>query len=111
MSVLIEVASARLLEDEGTLRVCGKVNFEGAAEMAEAGREWLEERAQGSPVCLDLSEVEHVSSAALTMMLEWARTMRRAGLSLNSIKLSPPLWQLTELAGLDDLLPSTCARA
>lgn len=49
MSVLIEVASARLLEDEGTLRVCGKVNFEGAAEMAEAGREWLEERAQGSP--------------------------------------------------------------
>lgn len=54
MSVLIEVASARLLEDEGTLRVCGKVNFEGAAEMAEAGREWLEERAQGSP-CVSTS--------------------------------------------------------
>ncbi|MCO7213687.1 STAS domain-containing protein [Halomonas sp. OfavH-34-E] len=111
MSVLMEVASARLLEDGSTLRVCGKVDFDGAADMAEAGREWLQSRASGTSVCLDLSEVEHVSSAALTMMLEWARTIRQIGLSLNSIKLSAQLRQLTELAGLDDLLPSSTVTA
>ena len=46
----MEVASARLLEDGNTLRVCGKVDFDGAADMAEAGREWLQSRASGTSV-------------------------------------------------------------
>jgi len=107
MKVLMSIDDARLEASETSLRVCGRVNFDGAAEMAEAGREWLEARQQGESVRLDLGDVEQVSSAALSVMLEWLRAIREAGLRLDGVELSPALQRLTRLAGIDSLLPAT----
>ncbi|MDZ7853401.1 MAG: STAS domain-containing protein [Halomonas sp.] len=105
MSVLLEQGSS-WLEDEGCrLVVTGEVGFEVASAMAEAGRAWLAELADGSEVVFDLSGVERVSSAALSVLLEWSRQARDVGVEVVSVRLSAPLERLTRLAGLDTLLP------
>jgi phospholipid transport system transporter-binding protein len=106
MSVLMKSETARLEADDNTLKVSGRVAFEAAAEMAEAGRDWLASRRQGGTVRLDLSQVEGVSSTALSVMLEWLRSIGLANLSLEAVALSPALARLTQVAGIDTLLPS-----
>lgn len=111
MSVLLERHGSRLEADEWRLAVTGEVGFEVATAMAEAGRDWLAARPAGSEVSFDLSGVGRVSSAALSVLLEWTRRARQADVRVACVCLSPPLERLTRVAGLDTLLPLGAAEA
>jgi len=87
------------------LTVRGNVDFEVAARLAERGGAWLAEQRAGERVTLDLSGVERVSSAALSVLLEWTRRARAAGITIGQVRLSAALARLTHVAGLDALLP------
>ncbi len=105
MSLLLEQQGARLEVIDDGLRVSGRVDFSAAADLAAAGSGWLANQPAGSRVVVDLQGVVGVSSAALSMVLEWMRRSRVAGLELCPVRLSGPLQRLTEVAGLDRLLP------
>ncbi len=111
MMRLLESGSLRLEADGSALKVEGQVGFEAASALAEAGRDWLADQPAGTPVIFDLSGVADVSSAALSVMLEWARAARAAGLELQVVRLSPALHRLADLAGLERLLPVENAAA
>ncbi|MFW3614302.1 STAS domain-containing protein [Billgrantia antri] len=105
MSRLLERAGVRLEAGPEGLAVSGDVDFGIAAPLAEAGSDWLAEQSAGARVVLDLEGVEQVSSAALSVLLEWARQARAADVEIRQVRLSAPLARLTRVAGLDELLP------
>ncbi|MDT8896378.1 STAS domain-containing protein [Halomonas sp. I1] len=105
MSVLLEDGANRLEAGDERLTVTGSVDFEGAAALAEAGRHWLENRSQGARVVFDLRGVDRVSSAAVSVLLEWLRQARKTELDVVEVRLSAPLARLTRVADLDSLLP------
>jgi len=105
MTRLLESPRLRLEAESGALRVEGQVGFEAAAALAEAGRDWLAGQPAGSRIDFDLTGVADASSAVLSVLLEWVRAARAAGLTLEAVRLSPALRRLTDLAGLERLLP------
>ncbi|MFW6346278.1 MAG: STAS domain-containing protein [Halomonas sp.] len=105
MTLLLEHHGARLEVTAEGLRVSGRVGFEVATALAAAGREWLATQPDGTRVVFDLCGVAGVSSAALSVVLEWMRSARDSGLTLGKVRLSHALQRLTEVAGLDRLLP------
>ncbi|MCK2182607.1 STAS domain-containing protein [Halomonas getboli] len=105
MSVLLENGANRLEVDGEVLSVSGEVDFDGAAEIAAAGQRWLAGLNEGSRVIFDLGGVGRVSSAAVSVLLEWTRQSRESRLDVESVRLSAPLARLTEVAGVDALLP------
>lgn len=105
MSLLLDHGGVCLEASPGRLAVTGDVDFDMAAQLAEAGSGWLAEQLAGSRMELDLQGVEQVSSAALSVLLEWTRCARGAGIQIDSVRLSVPLLGLTRVAGLDALLP------
>lgn len=105
MSLLLETGDSRLEAQGASLSVTGGVGFEGAAELAGAGRQWLARQASGASVVLDLAGVDRVSSAAISVMLEWLREAGAQGLTIQAVELSAPLLRLAEVAGIDSLLP------
>ncbi|GED22167.1 STAS domain-containing protein [Halomonas halmophila] len=110
MSVLLEDGANRLEGEGTTLRVIGRVDFESAASLAAAGREWLAGCPSGGAVTFDLQGIDRVSSAALSVLLEWLRTAEHGGLDVAGVRLSAPLARLTEVAELNRLLPDpSCA--
>ncbi|KAA0014239.1 STAS domain-containing protein [Billgrantia pellis] len=102
---LLERGGVQLSAAPEGLAVRGNVDFEVAAALAEAGAEWLATRPAGTHILLDLHGVERVSSAALSVLLEWTRRSRAADVTIREVRLSLPLERLTRVAGLDDLLP------
>lgn len=102
---LLERGGMQLAASPEGLAVSGDVDFEIAAALAEAGADWLATRPAGTRITLDLCGVERVSSAALSVLLEWTRRSRAADVTIREVRLSPPLERLTRVAGLDDLLP------
>ncbi|RDB44488.1 anti-sigma factor antagonist [Halomonas sp. DQ26W] len=107
MSLLLDQGGVRLEAGPARLAVTGDVDFDIAAQLADAGSGWLAEQPAGSRLELDLHGVERVSSAALSVLLEWTRRARKAGIQIDSVSLSEPLARLTRVAGLDALLPVT----
>ncbi|MBZ9557182.1 MULTISPECIES: STAS domain-containing protein [unclassified Modicisalibacter] len=107
MKRLLDQPEARLEVDEesATLAASGDADFEVAAALAARGCEWLETRPSGSAVCFDLCGVSRVSSAAISVVLEWLRCARRQQLEVTTVRLSVPLARLTDMAGLDLLFP------
>ncbi|MGR2737673.1 STAS domain-containing protein [Billgrantia sp. Q4P2] len=105
MSRLLERGGVRLEAGPQGLAVSGDVDFEIAAPLVESGTAWLVEQPAGTRVVLDLCGVEQVSSAALSVLLEWTRQARTAGVKIRAVRLSEPLARLTRVAELDDLLP------
>ncbi|UYG02281.1 STAS domain-containing protein [Halomonas sp. LR3S48] len=105
MSRLFERSDVRLEAGPQGLAVSGDVDFEVAAPLVEAGSAWLNEQPAGACLVLDLGGVEQVSSAALSVLLEWTRQARTAGVEIRQVRLSAPLARLTQVAGLDELLP------
>ncbi|WP_136255342.1 STAS domain-containing protein [Onishia niordana] len=95
---------------EGELQVSGDVDFDVAASLAAAGVKWLAQQSAATELHLDLRGIDQVSSAALSVMLEWLRSADNAGLEVKQVQLSPALARLTALAGLDSLLPQGDAR-
>jgi|TARA_B100000700_G_scaffold28456_2_gene27284 phospholipid transport system transporter-binding protein len=90
---------------EGQLAVSGDVDFDVAAPLAAAGAKWIADQPVTDALQFDLRGVDRVSSAALSVMLEWLRSAQRAGIEVAGVQLSPALAKLTALAGLDSLLP------
>ncbi|WP_416140185.1 STAS domain-containing protein [Halomonas sp. HK25] len=111
MTRLLESGNVRLEAEGCALKVEGQVGFEAATALAEAGRGWLAAQPASTRVSFDLTGVADVSSAALSVMLEWARAARAAGLELQVVRLSPALRRLADLAGLERLLPVESAAA
>ena len=105
MSLLLDRSGVCLSAGPEGLAVSGEVGFEVAAALAATGSDWLAEQPAGTRVDFDLCGVAGVSSAALSVLLEWFRRARAAGLKVRAVKLSTPLTRLTRLAGLDRLLP------
>jgi phospholipid transport system transporter-binding protein len=106
MSLLLEAGDSRLGAEGTTLSVTGGVDFEGAAELANTGSQWLAQQPPGSTVVLDLGGVDRISSAAISVMLEWLRVAEAKRLTVQAVELSPPLLRLAEVAGIDSLLPA-----
>ncbi|MCG6656456.1 STAS domain-containing protein [Halomonas campisalis] len=105
MSRLLDRNGVCLTAGPEGLAVSGEVDFDVAALLAETGTAWLAEQPAGTRVTLDLRGVDRVSSAALSVLLEWTRRARVAGVQIERVLLSSPLLRLTRVAGLDALLP------
>lgn len=105
MTLLLDRQGVRLKSEDAGLAVTGQVDFDAAAALAAKGRDWLAAQAPGAKVQFDLRGVDRVSSAALSVLLDWTRGARAAGLEVCGVVLSPPLARLTAVAGLDALLP------
>ncbi|MFQ3788297.1 lipid asymmetry maintenance protein MlaB [Halomonas sp. A29] len=105
MSRLLERGGVMLESGPQGLAVSGDVDFEIATPLVEAGTAWLVEQPAGTRVALDLRGVDRISSAALSVLLEWTRQARAAGVKIREVRLSEPLARLTRVAELDDLLP------
>ncbi|WP_458527240.1 STAS domain-containing protein [Onishia taeanensis] len=110
MTRLFDDQGVQLEAVEGELAVSGDVDFDVAAPLAAAGVRWLAEQPAARGLHFDLRGVDTVSSAALSVMLEWLRSAQRAGVEVQGVQLSPALAKLTALAGLDALLPQDHAR-
>lgn len=106
MSVLLDRDGVRLVVQGQALTASGEADFDVAANLAAAGREWLGAQASGSVVRFDLSGVNRASSAAISVMLEWLRCARECRLEVEAVRLSEPLARVTSLAGIDHLLPT-----
>ncbi|MBD3897374.1 STAS domain-containing protein [Halomonas sp. ML-15] len=109
MTRLFEEGDVRLDVEGARLAVGGDVDFEVAAGLAASGSAWLAQQPAATRLVLDLSGVDRVSSAALSVLLEWTRCAEAAGLVIDSVTLSAPLARLTRMAGLDTLLPDATA--
>jgi phospholipid transport system transporter-binding protein len=105
MSRLLERSGVLLEAGPQGLAVSGDVDFVIAASLAEAGSAWLVEQPAGTRIVLDLSGVERVSSAAVSVLLEWTRQGRSVDVEIDKVRLSAPLARLTRVVGLDELLP------
>lgn len=105
MTRLLDLDGVCLEAGPEGLVVNGDVDFAIAASLVQAGSDWLGQQPAGTRVTLDLGGVGRISSAALSMLLEWTRQARSAGIEIGGVRLSPPLLRLTRLAGLDALLP------
>jgi phospholipid transport system transporter-binding protein len=105
MTTLLDRDGVRLEAIAGGLAVHGEVDFAVATALAAAGDDWLASRPAGEAVDFDLGGVDGVSSAALSVLLEWTRRVRATGLELRRVRLSPSLARLTRVAGIDRLLP------
>ncbi|RKR02521.1 phospholipid transport system transporter-binding protein [Kushneria sinocarnis] len=103
METLLERKEVCLQAEAGTLRVTGFPDFDDAAELARAGVSWLE--SQSCAVTFDACGVHRISSAMLSVMLEWMRAAQRLSLSVDRIVLSERLHELIELADLSEVFP------
>lgn len=83
-----------------TLHLGGAPGFNNAAAVAEAGVEWLES-ADISRISFDACRVCWVSSATLSILLEWLRTAHRRGIEIDRITLSDRVRELVEFAELN----------
>ena len=89
---------SELHREDGLLRLRGRVDFESVPALY---RDSLAIRRENSPLTeIDLAEVEHIDSAGLALLLEWASWARLDG---NRIQLSNAPQQLLMLAKLSEL--------
>ena len=59
----------------------------------------------GKRPLVDFSAVEAVDSSALSLMLEWARQLKRQGRDIAFANVGDDLTSLTHLYGIADLIP------
>ncbi|MGB5831922.1 MAG: STAS domain-containing protein [Thiohalocapsa sp.] len=60
--------------------------------------------ARGATVELDLAGVQHGSSAAVALLLEWQERARRAGGKLDLRNCPEALWRIAEFSNVDELM-------
>lgn len=103
MTTLYEHEGVRLTVNDQALRVSGAPDFDHATALAEAGSRWIERHA--GELVLDAGGVTNVSSAMLSVLLEWIRDASRRGLTISEIVLAPGLRSLVEMAELGEIFP------
>jgi len=113
VSLLLEREDATLeVVDDNVLTICGEADFDSAGPLAQAGRHWLADQPAQAEVSFDLTGVQIASSAVLSVLLVWVRSVQRHSLRLNRVSLSPALQRLMDITELAPLLPAvetTCA--
>jgi phospholipid transport system transporter-binding protein len=91
-----------MMRREGTkITLSGPVTLANAARVLEEGRQHLAEGAR----TVDFGEVTEMDSAALALALSWLREARAAKRELSFANLPEALRTLSQLYGLEDLLP------
>ncbi|MDO6681976.1 MULTISPECIES: lipid asymmetry maintenance protein MlaB [unclassified Oceanobacter] len=70
-------------------------------ELMEPGRDMI--RRSGGEWCLDMADVDRVSSAAVALLLDWMRTAQQADVSM-TVRAVPerllPILRISDLEGL-----------
>ncbi|WP_110709830.1 STAS domain-containing protein [Salinicola sp. CR57] len=108
MSVLLEREDATLeVVDGNALTIRGEADFDSAGPLAQAGRHWLAELPAQAEVSFDLTGVQVASSAVLSVLLVWMRSVSRHSLNLRRVALSLPLQRLVDITELAPLLATT----
>lgn len=87
--------------DGDIIRVSGPVTIDNVTAVIEAGRQAI----AGSDPVVDLSGLENVDSAAISMMLEWMRDAARGGRRVRFANLPENLRTLAKVYGVLDVLP------
>ncbi|RUR28201.1 STAS domain-containing protein [Vreelandella nanhaiensis] len=105
MTRLLPHSLIDLEAEQNTLRVVGDVGMTAAAELAAAGKKWLEATDEKS-VVFDFSGVQKASSAIISVLFEWLRTCKAQKIAVSTIMLSAPLERLASLSELDALIHS-----
>ena len=85
----------------GKITLSGPVTLANAARVLEEGRQHLAEGAR----TVDFGEVTEMDSAAVALALAWLREARAAKRELSFANLPEALRTLSQLYGLEDLLP------
>lgn len=105
MTRLMSQAQVDLEAEHNTLRVIGDVGMPAAAELAAAGKKWLE-ASEEQNVVFDFSGVQKASSAVISVLFEWLRICQTKGIGVSAVMLSAPLERLASLSELDALIHS-----
>lgn len=115
MSLLLEREDATLeVVDGNVLMIRGEADFDSAGPLAQAGRHWLADQPENAKVSFDLTGVQIPSSAVLSVLLVWVRSVQRHSLSLQRVALSSALKRLMDITELAPLLPAvetTCVES
>jgi phospholipid transport system transporter-binding protein len=91
-----------LIKREGEWMVVqGNLNIETVPAIFETGLQQL----ASEDLCVDFSQVESVDSAAVSMLLGWARAAQRVKQGLRVKGLPEDLLNLARLYGVAELLP------
>lgn len=91
-----------MTEREGVKMVMqGNLDMDTVPVLYETGLKHL----AGADLHVDFSQVEAVDSAAVSMLLGWARTAQRGQRELRVAGLPDDLLSLARLYGVDELLP------
>lgn len=84
----------------GRCTLQGPVTIQNAAAVLEEGNRLF----AADQVTLDLAAVTEVDSAAVSLLLEWRRTARRANRRIEFVNLPDNLKSLAKLYGVTELL-------
>ena len=91
--------------EDGWLEVDGQLTMETVPAVFESGLQ----RLASEDLRVDFSKVESVDSAAVSMLLGWARAAQRSQRVLHVTGLPKDLLSLARLYGVDGLLPQQAA--
>ena len=88
-------------EKDGRLHIDGPVTLENAMTLRNQSEQYFD-RPQ---LLFDFSEVREIDSAAVSLMLEWLRKGRATGCEVRFANLGESITSLTDLYGVEDLIP------
>jgi len=94
-----------IAREDGRLVVSGRLTIETVPALFEAGLQQLAKE----DLLVDLSQVEAVDSAAVSMLMGWLRAAQRNQRTLRVAGLPEDLLSLARLYGVADLLPQQSA--
>jgi len=94
-----------ITREDGRLVVRGRLTIATVPELFEAGLQHL----TSEDLLVDLSQVEAVDSAAVSMLLGWLRAAQRSQHTLRVAGLPEDLLSLAHLYGVAELLPRQSA--
>jgi len=94
-----------ITREDGRLVVRGRLTIATVPALFEAGLQHL----AGEDLLVDLSQVEAVDSAAVSMLLGWSRAAQRSQRALRVTGLPDDLLSLADLYGVTELLPRQSA--
>lgn len=94
-----------ITREDGRLVVRGRLTIATVPALFEAGLQHL----TSEDLLVDLSQVEAVDSAAVSMLLGWMRAAQRGQRTLRVVGLPDDLLSLAHLYGVSELLPRQSA--
>jgi phospholipid transport system transporter-binding protein len=93
-------------EKDGRLYISGPITLENVMTLREQSEQYFDR----SKLLFDFSEVSEIDSAAVSLMLEWSRKAHATGCEVHFANLGESITSLTDLYGVEDLIPLEAAR-